>query len=636
MLHANNPLLISRPLLILVSMVTLAALAITILYAQYYDAGLRAEMIKPAEVRYLFDDEATLSLEDFLDQANSLAGEDGTTKPPVSFSGQHWFYVVPPISKLTGPGARYLQIDLPWLDHVEVTVLENDRPVARYNVGDDDRFVERPVEFRKPVIPLPQGAEAISLAVRIPAQGGISFPAFFIDEETLQKQIRSDQFFYGAIFSAILVLGIYNLFVFFSLRDASYIHYIFYIYAFGALQAAASAMGQQYLWPDAVNATTVIAHLLMALTNFTIVGFVVHFLHLKNNAPRFYQILRLLALISILATPGLFFTNYLYVKYLLHAMSFSIMALIILCSIMLVMRKDRTALFMLASNIVLFPSITIGLLRFQAQFEHAIWAEHAAELAIVIEAIILSLGLADRIASLRIGRNRAEQARLAEQRQFSLRIIRSQERQKRDIGKLLHDSFSHRLLSLKTQLASIGNSQGNYNDNNNDNDNDNDNDNSTVASAESIVNELLSDVRDLSHLIYPAVLDYLGFEAAISAVLRSAFENTETQWQTDIAEVEMSEEIQLLLYRATQECVNNIVKHAKASECIVYLQPATQGEQGFVYCVKDDGAGFNVETQSRFGLRMLIEHVEISGGEIEVRSAANTGTRVEIRFRQHA
>lgn len=620
MLHADNPLLISKPLLILVSFVTLAALAITILYAQYYDAGLRAEMIKPAKIQYYFDASASLTRDEALAKSSSSTGAGNAIKPRVSFSGQHWFLVVPPASNSGDGSQQYLQIDLPWLDHVEVTVLENHSPIASYNVGDDDRFTGRPVEFRKPVIPLPQNTEAITLAVRIPAQGGISFPAFFINEQTLQKQIRSDQFFYGAIFAAIFVLGIYNLFVFFSLRDASYIHYIFYIYAFGALQAAASAMGQQYLWPDAVDATTIIAHLLMAITNFTIVGFVIHFLHLKEKAPRYYQVLRTLALISVVATPGLFFTNYLYVKYLLHGISFTIMALIILCSIMLVMRKDRTALFMLASNIVLFPSITIGLLRFQAQFEHAIWAEHAAELAIVIEAIILSLGLADRIASLRIGRNLAEQARLNEQRQFSLRMIRSQERQKRDIGKLLHDSFSHRLLNLKTQLGRISDSSTNTD---------------AIASAQSTVNELLGDVRDLSHLIYPAVLDHLGFEPAIRAVMRSSFENTDTHWQIDLDDIAISAEVQLLLYRATQECVNNIIKHAHAGECIITLVQ-TDGGNGFTYCVKDDGVGFDAATQSKFGLRMLSEHVEVSGGDIDIVSDKNTGTRVEIRFKSTA
>jgi signal transduction histidine kinase len=616
LLHANNPLQISRPLLTLVSLVTIAALSITILYAQYYDAGLRARMIAPAELRYYFDADALLTVADFLQRKDTIAPSDGTPQPPVSFSGQHWFYIVPPPAT-DSTQQRFLQIDLPWLDHVEITALHNDQPGAHYSVGDDDPFTGRPIAFRKPVIPLAgTNTQQEAFVARIPAQGGISFPAFFIDEPTLEKQIRSDHFFYGAIFSAILVLGIYNLFVFFSLRDASYIHYIFYIYAFGALQAAASAMGQQYLWPDAADATTIIAHLLMALTNFTIVGFVIHFLRLKENAPRFYHLLRFLALLSVLVTPGLFFTNYLYVKYFLHATSFTIMALIIACSFMLVLRRDRTALFMLASNIVLFPSITIGLLRFQARFDHAIWAEHAAELAIVIEAIILSLGLADRIASLRIGRNRAEQARLAEQRAFSQRMIRSQEHQKREIGKLLHDSFSHRLLNLKSQIATLDRGEPGA---------------TQAAAMREAVNELLGEVRDLSHLIYPAVLDHLGFEAAVHAVLRSAFDNTDIAWQCDIQPLELPQDVQLMLYRATQECVNNILKHAGASECFVYLHSAAHSK-GFVFCVKDDGVGFDVTSELRFGLRMLREHVQVTGGELLLYSDSELGTRVEIRF----
>ena len=85
-----------------------------------------------------------------------------------------------------------------------------------------------------------------------------------------------------------------------------------------------------------------------------------------------------------------------------------------------------------------------------------------------------------------------------------------------------------------------------------------------------------------------------------------------------------------MLYRTTQECVNNIVKHANASECIVYLKREPDAGSGFIFCIKDDGQGFDTSSQSRFGLRMLKEHVEVTGGQLTVSSNPELGTQVEI------
>lgn len=133
---------------------------------------------------------------------------------------------------------------------------------------------------------------------------------------------------------------------------------------------------------------------------------------------------------------------------------------------------------------------------------------------------------------------------------------------------------------------------------------------------------------ELSGLYTAPVLD-MGYKAAIEALADRARESG-LQVELNLAEIELGEGIEELLYRSAQEILRNVVVHAAARRCWVTLEAV--GDM-VVFTVADDGRGFAL-TPARdlqhFGLLMLDEGVEAVGGSLKLYSNAATGVTVIV------
>ena len=87
----------------------------------------------------------------------------------------------------------------------------------------------------------------------------------------------------------------------------------------------------------------------------------------------------------------------------------------------------------------------------------------------------------------------------------------------------------------------------------------------------------------------------------------------------------------LNLFRVFQEAIQNILKHAKATEVRVGLSVA---QSGVKLCIEDNGIGMNLEhakqKANHYGLKNMQERVAEIGGKMEIRSELSRGTCVEI------
>jgi PAS domain S-box-containing protein len=97
---------------------------------------------------------------------------------------------------------------------------------------------------------------------------------------------------------------------------------------------------------------------------------------------------------------------------------------------------------------------------------------------------------------------------------------------------------------------------------------------------------------------------------------------------------DLSSELKLVLYRITQEALNNIVKHAQASQVNIHL---TGDSARLILEIRDDGVGFdmiNVQPTS-MGLRIMRERAEGAGATIDIRSTPGEGTHIAVRWENH-
>lgn len=245
--------------------------------------------------------------------------------------------------------------------------------------------------------------------------------------------------------------------------------------------------------------------------------------------------------------------------------------------------------------------------------------------------ISLGIGLLATMYATRLENHlRAQRARDAQNtrdlQRLSAKLITAQEEERRSIARELHDEVGQALTAIKVELAvaqrSIEAAGGCG---------------ATLDDVRSITDGALHTVRDLSHLLHPALLDDLGLPAAIDWYLRGF--GKRHGLRVDLLHERMDErltpEIEAAAYRIVQEALTNVAKHAQATSCRVYLQrlPTT-----VLITIEDDGTGFEPAEVQQAGARRglglvgIRERVAQLRGTLRLESAPGQGTRLTVEL----
>jgi len=215
-----------------------------------------------------------------------------------------------------------------------------------------------------------------------------------------------------------------------------------------------------------------------------------------------------------------------------------------------------------------------------------------------------------------------ERRRAEEQLKFLTgKLIQAQEEERRRIARDLHDDFNQRLAALSVELATI--------------------ELAPVAPPEPIprqlaairsqVVQLSNDLHDLAYKLHPSLLEHVGLEIAIREHVDEFTKRTGVPVTFSAREVPgtLSPEMATNLFRVMQESLQNVSKHAQATDVTVRLSGSSKG---IGLSVRDNGKGFEVESQSAkragFGLVSMQERARLLGGFSMIRSCSEHGTKV--------
>ncbi len=204
---------------------------------------------------------------------------------------------------------------------------------------------------------------------------------------------------------------------------------------------------------------------------------------------------------------------------------------------------------------------------------------------------------------------------------LSRQLIRVQEEEQRRIARELHDEVGQNLTAVKIMLnllvrdpsaPDLGRK---------------------LADAAAMTGLALEQVRDLSRLLRPSILDDLGLAEASRALVTGLAERVGLDIEIAVDEIgSVDPEVQTACYRIMQEALTNAAKHAGATRVRVALD-RIDGDLDLV--IEDDGIGFDVEEAtsraiggSSLGILGLQERAQLVGGRAEIRSRPGQGTRV--------
>jgi len=149
-----------------------------------------------------------------------------------------------------------------------------------------------------------------------------------------------------------------------------------------------------------------------------------------------------------------------------------------------------------------------------------------------------------------------------------------------------------------------------------------------------LMSSLVSTTRRIQTELRPNMLDLFGLKAAITEQLDELAERTGMTCKASLPDedVAIAHEMEIAIYRMLQEMLNNVTKHAKASQVDVILDV---DEEQVSLTVRDNGVGIPQERQDNnktYGLRGLRERATFFGGNVVIRSTPGNGSIISIRL----
>tara|TARA_R110000751_G_scaffold7805_3_gene31507 strand:+ start:46094 stop:48061 length:1968 start_codon:yes stop_codon:yes gene_type:complete len=139
------------------------------------------------------------------------------------------------------------------------------------------------------------------------------------------------------------------------------------------------------------------------------------------------------------------------------------------------------------------------------------------------------------------------------------------------------------------------------------------------------------DIRSLSHQLHPLSFSKIGFTSFLNDFVAQITNNTTLAIQTFFFPEEdidkLPEDLLADAYRIVQELVNNIIKHAQATQAEVQL---TKHEDYLNIVINDNGKGFKTNKKQGIGLRNIKERLQKVKGSITIDSSSGNGTSITI------
>jgi signal transduction histidine kinase len=198
----------------------------------------------------------------------------------------------------------------------------------------------------------------------------------------------------------------------------------------------------------------------------------------------------------------------------------------------------------------------------------------------------------------------------------SWHMLENQETTARRFSHELHDELGQSLTAIKANLLGLQSSS--------------EIDRRRLNDAHQLVDEAISNVRELSQLLRPVILDDFGLDAGLRWLTERFRQRTgiDVEYVSNFEE-RLADETETHLFRICQEALTNIARHSGATKVHIELHAA---KDKLHLCLEDNGRGLDSEATPDIGMGMIgmRARARSTGGELEVRSTKGSGVRIDI------
>ncbi|MCR9141491.1 MAG: sigma 54-interacting transcriptional regulator [bacterium] len=314
---------------------------------------------------------------------------------------------------------RLLEIGFALIDRIDLyLVAPNGRTVSRDRAGVSSAFALRDRPYRYYIFELrPPDNRTHTVYLRLETRNALVVPLALWSEAAFQQIDHRLQFALGLYYGVIAVMILYNLFLFFTIRDRSYIYYVGTLIAVhGMFQLCIDGLVPELLPYEFLRSGRAIAQLTAGSVSIGLVFallFCRSFLDTPRNAARLDPVLRVLAVVHLFAVPLMFLLDSYVVFQWIVFLGMVAVCWFLIAGFAALRAGYRPARFYLLAWLLLSVGGFLYGLKSMGWIPSTEVSEYALQVGLAIEAWLLSLALGDRFQTLKQGVIEAQDEALA-------------------------------------------------------------------------------------------------------------------------------------------------------------------------------------------------------------------------------
>jgi signal transduction histidine kinase len=479
---------------------------------------------------------------------------------------------------------------------------------------------------------LKKGTEQTFYA-RYTYKGTYSAPTTFAKKALLKasylKQDAEDKLIQGLFLGIVFIMALYNLFLYFSIRDINYVYYVLLLVSYGLVFMQNWLYDDEYLWPNSpvfakFHHETTLIDFFISLAVFL---FATSFLDAKRTLPKLYFFLLFLLTLS----GGVFLVSVFKIvdkdlTWLYSSMvGIVILSTILITGIVSYRKGNKAASYFVIGNV--FSALgTIGFL-LQSSF-HLVdinLKTYPMQIGLVLDMLFFSLALANKLNNLKEETEKQQMALIAEKyEKEQIRVvteITTQENERLRLAKDIHDDLGSGLSKIKFLSEIVFSKSNAYPEIK-----------THIKSISDTSSLLVENMRDLIWALNPENTTLDGLAASIreytSDYLGDFPLSLSFDFPENIPDHKITKEAHRNIFQTVKECLQNIVKHSHASAVRITVVVT---EFHLLVKIADNGVGLDNQTPtSGNGIRNIQLRMADIGGKVDFLTGQQKGLEVVL------
>jgi signal transduction histidine kinase/CheY-like chemotaxis protein len=205
----------------------------------------------------------------------------------------------------------FLEVKYPLLDHIDLYTPTESGEFTITKAGDYSPFQARTINFRNIIFPIQlEPGQQKTFYLRCETTSSLNLPLSLHSPSCLVEKISKEQSLLGLYYGILLVMMIYNLFIYIGLRDSTYLYYVLFVFSYMLFQLSLNGMAFEHFWPDMIWWANNSTPLFIFIAYIFATQFARSILNTAKNIPKIDKILQVCLLLSIAGSLVTLFLDY--------------------------------------------------------------------------------------------------------------------------------------------------------------------------------------------------------------------------------------------------------------------------------------------------------------------------------------